>query len=607
MPKTLSNLDLNKNELQNAVIQKGASAPSSPKEGQVYYNTTDKNFYRYNGTSWVTYQVPLTETGNELAPVYINSSGLPTVADGVIRVDTASTNLNDYITKGVYYFSSSYTPLNVPPLPSSTIVNGTLEVIANDTKTSDATLIKQFWYRAGTLNSNSWQYFERTGQRSDNVTSWSEWQRILNVGWDSTNNTYAKGSATSPIYINSSGTVLECSLTAAAVGAVATTAIGAASGVAPLNSSSKVDDTYLPVASITASGIITTSDQTLLGPKGFQAASTGTNEYLITFKNGSGELIGHFRQSDRGTTSNTGTIDFVLGNSKNSTTNNNSEGQIFLYSSNTNGHWIKPTSVTTVNKEHYLPAESGWLVTGGNGTSTGVGGNQQPVYLDDTGVLQGLTGITTIDTAGEDLNNYKTTGIYDFNTSTNTAPTNIPTGVNGILVVITNAGYGSAGSFGKQFWYRRGTIASNSMQSFYRTWSGTTWEPWQRIVNVEYGTAVGSSVQPIYLNTNGVPTTCSLTAASVGAAPTIKTDTITFSSTWSGSGPYTQTVTLGTNTPTANSKIDLQPSATDFTTLQSDGVQLLYISNTNGTLTAYSVGGHNSSSITIQCTITEIG
>lgn len=48
----LCNLNLSKNELQNAVIQPLAVAPSNPKEGQIYYNSSDKFIYRYNGTAW---------------------------------------------------------------------------------------------------------------------------------------------------------------------------------------------------------------------------------------------------------------------------------------------------------------------------------------------------------------------------------------------------------------------------------------------------------------------------------------------------------------------------------------------------------------------------
>lgn len=72
MPKFLNNIDLNKNELQNAVIQTLSSAPDNPVKGQIYYNEEDDNIYRYNGTSWVTYQNTISTVQADTIGIDIN-------------------------------------------------------------------------------------------------------------------------------------------------------------------------------------------------------------------------------------------------------------------------------------------------------------------------------------------------------------------------------------------------------------------------------------------------------------------------------------------------------------------------------------------------------
>ena len=81
---------------------------------------------------------------------------------------------------------------------------------------------------------------------------------------------------------------------------------------------------------------------------------------------------------------------------------------------------------------------------------------------------------------------------------------------------------------------------------------------------------------------------------------------ISLTTTWSGSGPYTQTVTISGYTVTANTKVDLQPDATTIAQLVTDSVNALYVENNNGTLTAHAIGAAPTAALTIQCVLTEV-
>lgn len=80
-------------------------------------------------------------------------------------------------------------------------------------------------------------------------------------------------------------------------------------------------------------------------------------------------------------------------------------------------------------------------------------------------------------------------------------------------------------------------------------------------------------------------------------------DTVSLGTSWTGTGPYTQTITVAE--ADANSKVDLQPDATIIQKLIDAGTTALYIVNDDGVFSAVAIGSAPTESLTVQCTITK--
>ena len=89
----LTNINLNKNELQNAVIQNLTADPSNPRTGQVYYNTTDLVLKQINGTTWDVVGKELNPaTYSALGGVIVDSDTLTVSGTGLLAVKTPTDN-----------------------------------------------------------------------------------------------------------------------------------------------------------------------------------------------------------------------------------------------------------------------------------------------------------------------------------------------------------------------------------------------------------------------------------------------------------------------------------------------------------------------------------
>lgn len=168
------NLNLNVSNGAVKVTDPTYGVATSLLVGSGHINHGIYSYNYYNGTSLVS---------NGVWMLYRNTNG-DVIMDGNARKDsdgnvitstyikqgtevqTTGTDLNDYTTTGIYHFTSSYTPTNIPAGN-----NGWLMVM----KVPNTSAVKQIWFRQGTNGTNDWHTFVRQYSGS----AWSAWKRYI--------------------------------------------------------------------------------------------------------------------------------------------------------------------------------------------------------------------------------------------------------------------------------------------------------------------------------------------------------------------------------------------------------------------------------------------
>ena len=144
----LTNLNLNRNELQNAVIQPLAVAPSSPKAGQIYYNSGDKFIYRFDGDNW-----------SPIGVVYIQGSTAGAVITGLDGTGKVTT------TNVVGLQLAGYTPVEGGYVSNNMTMQQALAALDIAVKNAVA--------GGGEINQNAWSNITVPAQSTNDTTEFA--------------------------------------------------------------------------------------------------------------------------------------------------------------------------------------------------------------------------------------------------------------------------------------------------------------------------------------------------------------------------------------------------------------------------------------------------
>ncbi len=172
-----TSINLQQNELQNAVIQNLATAPSIPVEGQIYYNTTDDKLYVYTGAEWDAVGenlLTVAPDSQSFVSITNNELSFKNLAITSVTVDTTYTDLSAFIaaeyTAGTEYQEGDMIILTnaTDQTQRSWIHNGGTAVNANDF-TRLQTDLDMAAVRAEFVGGDGLTYTEATGTFDVNV------------------------------------------------------------------------------------------------------------------------------------------------------------------------------------------------------------------------------------------------------------------------------------------------------------------------------------------------------------------------------------------------------------------------------------------------------